>query len=64
MKEEEIDAECESYGEYEMRYIEYIAKINECLNKTDASAAVSRDSQPDLKSNVQIRLPKIEPTYL
>ncbi|XP_068749048.1 uncharacterized protein [Montipora capricornis] len=67
LEDKEIDTECSSHNDYELRVIEYMSKMTKYLEcksvsemKTDSSATVTPQSCPQ----VQVKLPKIDlPTF-
>ena len=67
LEDEQIDTECSSHNDYELRVIEYMSKMTKYLEcksvseiKTDSSATVTPQSCPQ----VQVKLPKIDlPTF-
>ena len=70
LEEKEIDEECESHNEYELRVIEYMAKMMhylECkhVGKESAGSNSTAAQAPlSLGLKVQVKLPKIDlPTF-
>ena len=70
LEEKEIDEECESHNEYELRVIEYMAKTMHYLEskhvgkESAASNSTAAQAPLSLCPKVQVKLPKIDlPTF-
>ena len=70
LEEKEIDEECESHNEYELRVIEYMAKMMHYLEskhvgkESAGSNSTAAQAPLSLGPKVQVKLPKIDlPTF-